>query len=290
MKKYASLALVVAILLIPAVAMASWWNPFTWFRKAVPATVTVPKPTKDPTNTIPVVTNTQTEILSADSFTAEMSTAISDALKTYGKGRATLQSFTTAITSDTLTVTASLKGQNIIIGNPTVSAQFGVTKSGELELLAPVELNANVLVRNLAKERSEQVTQSILRVLESNRPNKKIVSIALQKDALVLIFTTAPKPVVDSRPKTLAQCLTKNGAKFYGAFWCPHCQATKVMFGTSASQLPYVECSTPDGRGQTDQCTQQGITSYPTWKFKDGTILQGEQTFAALAEKSGCKY
>jgi thiol-disulfide isomerase/thioredoxin len=26
-----------------------------------------------------------------------------------------------------------------------------------------------------------------------------------------------------------AKCLTDNGAKFYGAFWCPHCQAQKKM-------------------------------------------------------------
>ena len=44
-----------------------------------------------------------------------------------------------------------------------------------------------------------------------------------------------------------AQCLKDSGITFYGAFWCPHCQAQKKLFGRSAKLLPYVECSTTDG-------------------------------------------
>ena len=50
-----------------------------------------------------------------------------------------------------------------------------------------------------------------------------------------------------------AQCLKDKGAIFYGAFWCPHCQNQKAMFGKSVQFLPYVECSTPDGNGQTQE-------------------------------------
>jgi len=39
---------------------------------------------------------------------------------------------------------------------------------------------------------------------------------------------------------TFAQCLGEKGAKFYGAFWCPHCQAQKAIFGKSKEFLPYV--------------------------------------------------
>ena len=35
-----------------------------------------------------------------------------------------------------------------------------------------------------------------------------------------------------------AQCLKDKGATFYGAFWCPHCQAQKKLFGTSVKFLP----------------------------------------------------
>jgi thiol-disulfide isomerase/thioredoxin len=87
---------------------------------------------------------------------------------------------------------------------------------------------------------------------------------------------------------TFAQCINDSGAKFYGAFWCPHCQATKAMFGKSAKKLPYVECSTADGKGQLPICTEKEVKGYPTWIFPDGSRLSGEQTMESLAEKTAC--
>ena len=88
---------------------------------------------------------------------------------------------------------------------------------------------------------------------------------------------------------TFAQCLKDRGTTFYGAFWCPHCQATKKMFGNSARLLPYVECSTPDGKGQLQICKDKEITSYPTWTFANSTTtLTGERTLQELSELSGC--
>jgi len=87
---------------------------------------------------------------------------------------------------------------------------------------------------------------------------------------------------------TFAQCLEEKGATFYGAFWCPHCQAQKRMFGNSASLLPYVECSTPDGQNQLQVCIDKQIQQYPTWDFADGSRLTGEVPLAQLAEKTGC--
>lgn len=87
---------------------------------------------------------------------------------------------------------------------------------------------------------------------------------------------------------SFAQCLKDKGVVFYGAFWCPHCQATKKMFGKSASLLPYVECSTPDGQAQTQICKDKNITGYPTWVFPSGMILTGERTLQELATASGC--
>src|SRR5438093_3542643 len=69
-----------------------------------------------------------------------------------------------------------------------------------------------------------------------------------------------------------AQCIRdKKTVTFFGAFWCPHCQAQKARFGKSAQYLPYTECSTPDGQGQTQVCINNGITTYPTWQFATGT-------------------
>ena len=86
----------------------------------------------------------------------------------------------------------------------------------------------------------------------------------------------------------LAQCIKDKGVIFYGAFWCPHCQRTKAAFGTSARLLPYVECSTPDGKDQTAVCKEKKIVGYPTWIFPDGSQLTGEHSLAEIASKSGC--
>lgn len=83
-------------------------------------------------------------------------------------------------------------------------------------------------------------------------------------------------------------CLEEKGAVFYGAFWCPHCQNTKKLFGSSQKLLPYVECSTPDGKGQTQACIEKEIASYPTWEFADGSRLTGEIALETLAEKTSC--
>ena len=88
---------------------------------------------------------------------------------------------------------------------------------------------------------------------------------------------------------SFAACIAEKNATFYGAFWCPHCQAQKRMFGASQQLLPYHECSTPDGKGQRPECTELKIEQYPTWVFADGSRLTGEVTLANLAEKTGCE-
>lgn len=84
-----------------------------------------------------------------------------------------------------------------------------------------------------------------------------------------------------------AQCLGDAGAIFYGAFWCPHCADQKALFDRS-TKLPYVECSTPDGKGQTQICIDEGIQGYPTWKFSDGSVVDRVMQLSELAEKTSC--
>ena len=88
---------------------------------------------------------------------------------------------------------------------------------------------------------------------------------------------------------TFATCIKDAGAKFYGAFWCSHCQNQKNMFGKSSKLLPYIECSTPDGRSQLQVCQDAKVESYPTWEFDDGTRLTGEVSMEILAEKTACE-
>lgn len=72
-----------------------------------------------------------------------------------------------------------------------------------------------------------------------------------------------------------AQALTNQGAEFYGAFWCPHCQSEKALFGSSAKYLPYKECSNPD-KTPTQICIDKKIEGYPTWFFKDGITITSQ--------------
>ena len=83
-------------------------------------------------------------------------------------------------------------------------------------------------------------------------------------------------------------CLKDSGTKFYGAFWCQHCQNQKALFGSSAKRLPYIECSTPDGNSQLPICAEAGVEGYPTWQFPDGTVKTGEVPLKTLAELTQC--
>ena len=85
-----------------------------------------------------------------------------------------------------------------------------------------------------------------------------------------------------------AKCIKDKGAKFYGAFWCSHCQNQKSLFGKSEKYLPYIECSTSDSRGQLEVCKQANIQGYPTWEFPDGSRQEGEISLKELSDKLGC--
>jgi len=106
---------------------------------------------------------------------------------------------------------------------------------------------------------------------------------------LLLVASCTKTETSDS----FAKCLADSGTKMYGAFWCPHCNEQKSEFGDSwltfEENNGFVECSTPDGKSQTDACKAAGISAYPTWRFPDGTQITGKQSFETLAQRSGCK-
>lgn len=120
--------------------------------------------------------------------------------------------------------------------------------------------------------------------------NKKtVLAISLVIIAIIGLLIYASKK--DNQPgvyDTFASCVAESGAKFYGAFWCPNCQNQKKMFGSSAKLLPYVECSTADGRSQTPQCTELGIEGYPTWRFADGNEVVGVIGLEAISTATSC--
>lgn len=84
-----------------------------------------------------------------------------------------------------------------------------------------------------------------------------------------------------------AKCLTENGATMYGAWWCPHCQEQKALFGPSFKHINEVECGA--GRGQFNTAACPNITSTPTWTTADGKELFGRQDLSELAAAFSCE-
>jgi len=121
---------------------------------------------------------------------------------------------------------------------------------------------------------------------------KKTLAISIILLAIVIVLITY---AVVNEAKTpgerdeFAICIADSGAKFYGAFWCPHCLDQKRGFGKSAKLLPYIECSPSNRQGQLQVCIDAEIESYPTWEFSDGERLFGNVPQDILAEKTSCE-
>ncbi len=101
----------------------------------------------------------------------------------------------------------------------------------------------------------------------------------------------APAVTTTSGPAqlALARHLREIGAKEYGAYWCPHCQDQKMLFGKEAAALiDYVECD-PRGqnsRAQMCQAAAANVKGFPTWEIK-GQFYSGTQSLEKLADLSG---
>jgi hypothetical protein len=119
-------------------------------------------------------------------------------------------------------------------------------------------------------------------------------TVAGQPAATTAAATTTPvaeTPVVTGAKETgLAKCLTAGGAKFFGAYWCPHCAEQKKLLGDTLSLITYVECDAKGTNPNPEACKAAGIQGYPTWKMAGKQDLTGSQSFTQLAAWSGCSY
>ncbi len=109
-----------------------------------------------------------------------------------------------------------------------------------------------------------------------------IVATLLFTVAGIFLVARSQQPV-DTGLDEFAKCLTAKGAVMYGAAWCAHCQKVKAAFGSSFKYIDYVECPV-----NAQKCVSEGITGYPTWKFSDGSRLEGEQPLEKISEFTGC--
>ncbi len=93
----------------------------------------------------------------------------------------------------------------------------------------------------------------------------------------------APAPALapsSPRQKQLADHLKQVGAIFYGAWWCPHCNTQKELFGLEAVQLlPYVECDKDEPGRQ--RCMGAKVRAYPTWDL-NGERREGVMSLEEL--------
>src|ERR1700704_1177914 len=60
------------------------------------------------------------------------------------------------------------------------------------------------------------------------------------------------------RLDTFAQCLSSKGVKMYGAYWCPHCEEQKELFGSSFDHGLYIECGIKGSRAEQKGCLHPG--------------------------------
>lgn len=103
--------------------------------------------------------------------------------------------------------------------------------------------------------------------------------------AVVLVLSGCGTAATTSSTETvaLAECLSAKGAIMYGTERCPHCQNQKKLFGEAFEKINFVDCDK-----EKNVCQLAWVTGYPTWKFADGTVLQGTQTLEILSSAASC--
>jgi len=83
-----------------------------------------------------------------------------------------------------------------------------------------------------------------------------------------------------------AKLLTQSGTVVYGATWSADSSEQRRLFQDGAKYLPFVNVTNPD-RTPNQLAAQHQITVYPTWVFDDGSRLEGMQSLATIALRSG---
>lgn len=118
---------------------------------------------------------------------------------------------------------------------------------------------------------------------------KKLFSAAvLMFSVFALVACTPSAPPKDSQYAEIAKCLTDKGVIFYGAYWCPHCQNQKKMFGDDIRYIKYVECDPKGENAKPEECAKAGVQRFPSWFFPGQGLTTGEQKPEDLAKKANC--
>jgi hypothetical protein len=96
----------------------------------------------------------------------------------------------------------------------------------------------------------------------------------------LLAAVLAVGPATAANLNDFARCLTRAGATYYTADWCPHCRRQNAMFGSALRYVHAVDC--------TNGCSE--VKSFPMWTFRDGSRHPGVASFDVLARKTQCAF
>ncbi len=84
----------------------------------------------------------------------------------------------------------------------------------------------------------------------------------------------------------LAQALTAANVKLYGAAWAADSTQQRELFEDGGDFLPFIEVTNPD-RMLNQIGSLENITVFPTWKFPDGSRVEGVLGINEIADRSG---
>jgi hypothetical protein len=104
---------------------------------------------------------------------------------------------------------------------------------------------------------------------------------------LMAALTPPAAKASEAARMALARHLTAIGARVYTAYWCPHCQTQKAMFGAEAvARLNVIECAAERPKSRQELCKAKRIKALPTWEI-NGRMETGVLTLEQLANWSG---
>lgn len=64
-----------------------------------------------------------------------------------------------------------------------------------------------------------------------------------------------------------ARCITREGWRFYGRTGCSWCAKQKLLFGSTVSNIIFIDCAMED---MASECAEKKLEAFPTWiKFND---------------------
>ena len=94
-----------------------------------------------------------------------------------------------------------------------------------------------------------------------------------------------PITTVSSKGKiNFAKYLRDNNIVMYSAYWCPHCNDQKKLFGKKAvEELIIVECAKDGKNNNYKLCQEKGIEGFPSWEINN-EIYSGTRSLNELAE------